>query len=72
MLCGHTVLLPGQNILQRLHQPHLVLAGQRGLEENLRTSQSLCPDKQLVVLRNVERRLEIKVIRHSHYQGITL
>lgn len=69
---GLNFLLPGQDILQCLHQPHLVLASQRGLEENLWTSQSLCPYKQLVILCHVEHRLEIKVISHSYYQGMNM
>ena len=50
--------LPGQDVLQRLHQSHLVLSRQRGLEEDLWTPQTLRPHKQLVVLRHVEHRLE--------------
>lgn len=58
------VLLPGQDVLQRLHQSHLVLSGRRGLEQDLWTPQTLRPDKQLVVLRHVEHGLEIRVIFH--------
>lgn len=63
--CDYCVSLPCQNVLQRLHQSHLVLSGGRGLEHNLWTSQTLCPHKQLVVLCHVEHGLEIKVIFHS-------
>lgn len=56
------VSLPGQDILQRLHQSHLVLSGRRGLEQDLWTPQTLRPHEQLVVLRHVEHGLEIKLI----------
>lgn len=60
-MCDYMIMcvtLPGQDVLQRLHQSHLLLSGQRGLEEDLRTPQTLRPHKQLVVLRHVEHRLE--------------
>lgn len=50
--------LPGQNILQSLHQSHLLLSSQRRLEQNLWTPQTLRPHKELVVLRHVKHGLE--------------
>lgn len=58
--------LPGQDILQRLRQSHLVLTGQWGLEQYLWTAQTLRPYKQLVVLCHVEHRLETKSKSHTN------
>lgn len=61
--------LPGQHILQSLHQSHLVLSSQRGLEQDLWTPQTLRPHKELVILCHVEHRLQRlnkKVIIYQH------
>lgn len=64
-VCDYCVSLPCQDVLQRLHQSHLVLSSARGLEHDLWTSQTLSPHKQLVVLCHVEHGLGIKVTFHS-------
>ena len=54
MSLGGGLSSPGQHVVQRLHEPHLVLSRQGGLEHDLWAAQALRPHKQLVVLRHVE------------------
>lgn len=59
--CFRGIQLPCEDVLQCLHQSHLFLSSQRRLEKDLRTAQTLRPNKQLVVFSHVEHRLQIKV-----------
>lgn len=57
-----TVLILCQDVLQRLHQPHLFLPGQRRLKKDFGAAQTLRANKQLMVFSHVECRLQVNFI----------